>query len=449
MNKETITMKHYFAISQKSINLTHTTLCRFVAAACLSLFVACGQDPLPQIDPEKPLLPIQELTIEDQTVGQEDGHWDKTKRAVTIDEQDIITLNSAKAKIEEAFGALVINVPLIDKRTGEDCLTGMRASDASPEKTVPRIIDQIAAKNLSFDKIIVQVDLMSPDRTLLYHQCLEESGSSRPNFYLEELRRETLSAFEGLARLTEIDSVVIGLELNTYEHFDSTMGVNYTWDYINFIDMYREIYSKMKTLNQDLKIGPSFGWSTFQLKTIPKLAEEFKLDTANAEENLILHELALRQSIWPFIASEDGVSADFVGVSLIPDNASPPYLGSPAPEDENAVLQFYKNIPLLSHHPELSSPLPLAFTMLDWITINNANGGQKVQYVQSLKKALSNIDPQWVAWRRLSNIPEDPPETSPCRTVMNQGHDIDFCYAGLLDYNGQTRNIWDEFTINP
>ena len=90
----------------------------------------------------------------------------------------------------------------------------MRALDALPEKTVPRILDRISEKGLTFDEVIVQIDLLTPNRESIYHQCLEESGSSQANFYLSELRRETLAAFTGLARLSEIDTVVIGMELN-------------------------------------------------------------------------------------------------------------------------------------------------------------------------------------------------------------------------------------------
>ena len=201
----------------------------------------------------------------------------------------------------------------------------------------------------------------------------------------------------------------------------------------------------MKTLNADLQVGPSVSWTKLKLNTLPAIAEEFSIGA----DDLLTFELGLGRSIWPLLTQEGTPKADFLGVSLIPDTASPPYLGTPTPEDAAAVQSFYRNLGLLVESPELDAPLPLAFTMIDWATQNIGSGGQKTDYLISLKQALSNLSPQWVAWRRLSDIPEDPPQTSPCRSVMSQGHGKDFCFAGLLDYNGLPRSVWEELIINP
>jgi hypothetical protein len=411
----------------------------------LMLSWACGADDLPVIDESIPLTPFDKPTISDTPNGTGPGHWDKSMRAVSIDEQDIIILTPAMDKIENNFSQLVINIPLIDKRTGEDCLTGMRATEALPEKTVARILDRISDKGLSFDQVIVQVDLMTPDRSSLYHQCLEESGSSGASFYIDELRRETLVAFTGLARLSEIDKIVVGLELNAYENFDREGNINHLWDYVNLVDMYHDIYTEIKDLNDDLKVGPSVSWSKLKLNTLPAIAEEFALEL----DDLLTLEFGLRRSVWPLLTNNGEKRADFVGVSFIPDTASPPYLGTPTPEDTDAVQQFYRNLSLLTSPPQLEMPLPIAYTMIDWPTQNIGSGGQKTDYLIALKQALSNLPPDWVAWRRLSDIPEEPPETSPCRSVTSLGHAKDFCYAGLLDYNGVPRSVWEEFTTNP
>ncbi len=423
------------AIQQRSM---FKGLSFFVASLlCLS----CGDDALPTIDGETKLPPLTEATITPTALGQTSGHWEKSRRAVAIDQEDFIVLNATKDRIEDVFSQLVINVPLIDKRTREDCLTGMRANDALPAFTVPRILDEIKSKGFSFEKVVVQVDLLSYDRTRLYHQCIEESGASAPSFFLEEIREETLEAFRDLARIDDIDAVVIGLELNAYSQLENDRNVNRIWDYVNLIDLYHEVYTEMKDLNTELSVGPSISWTTLKLDTLPAIAEEFDLDPAD----LLTFELGLRRTIWPLLTYQGEASADFLGVSLIPRSAEPPYLGTPTPETPTMVDAYYQNLDLLSATPSLNTPLPIAFTMVDWLTSNNANGGQKTDYLITLKRALSRISPEWVAWRRLSNIPEEPPQTSPCGAVMNRGYEKDFCYAGLLDYNGQPRSVWEEF----
>ena len=407
-------------------------------------FIACDEE-LPVIDADRPILPQSKTTLSNLEIGQGEGNWDKSLRAATIDQQDIIILSSSKERIEGALSKLVINVPLIDKRTNEDCLSGMRALEALPEKTVPLILDRISEKGLSFDEIIVQVDLLTPNRESIYYQCLEESGSSQANFYLSELRRETLSAFTGLARLSEIDAVVIGLALNSYETITPNPNVNLAWDIINLVDLYHEIYDEMKALNAEQKIGPSVSWAKLKLHTVPAVAEEFALGS----DELLTLELALQRSIWPFL-SKDGVrKADFIGVSLIPDQVSPPYLGNPNPDDNVALQNYYRNLGHLANPSDLEENIPIAFTSLDWATTTIASGGQKADYLITLKNILSNIEPKWVAWRRLSDIPVDPPQSSPCASVMRLNYGKDFCFAGLLNYNGMEKDVWTEFTKDP
>ena len=406
--------------------------------------IACDEELL-VIDADRPILPQSKTTLSNLEIGQGEGHWDKNLRAATIDEQDIIILSSSKELIEGALSKLVINVPLIDKRTNEDCLSGMRALDALPEKTVPRILDRISEKGLTFDEVIVQIDLLTPNRESIYHQCLEESGSSQANFYLSELRKETLAAFTGLARLSEIDTVVIGMELNSYETIIPNPNVNLTWDLINLVDLYHEIYDEMKALNAEQKIGPSVSWAKLKLHTVPAVAEEFALDN----DELLTLELALKRSIWPFLSKSGVKKADFVGVSLIPDQVAPPYLGNPTPNDNTTIQNYYRNLSYLAQPQDLENSLPIAFTSLDWATTTIASGGQKADYLIALKNVLSNVNPAWVAWRRLSDIPVDPPESSPCASVMRLNHGKDFCFAGLLNYNGMEKDVWTEFTRNP
>jgi hypothetical protein len=407
---------------------------------------ACGDDEsLPTIDIEAPLSPINETSLKKTALGSGPGHWTKEIRGVSIDEQDYVVLSAAKDRVEESFGTLVINVPLVDKRTGEECLMGDRGQNALPASTVPRILDQVNQRGLNFDRVVVQVDLFKPQRDDFHRLCLDESGASKPSYYLSEMRGDVITAFDNLARVSEIDAIVVGLELNQYASLSEMIAFNRSWDYANLISLYQEVYSTVKAQNSAINVGPSVSWPSLKLDLIPQVAAEFDLE----EDNLLTLEIALRRTVWPLLWDGSQASADFVGVALFARTAEAPYLGNPAPEDKTPIREFYRELPQVAAHPELETPLPIAITSIDWSTINNASGGLKTDYLIGLKDALSHMTPSWVAWRRLSNIPEDPPETSPCRSVVNLGHDKDFCFAGLLDINGQPRSVWDEFVALP
>ena len=374
--------------------------------------------------------------------GSGPGHWSKAQLAATIDQEDFIVLNAAKDLIEGSMSQVVINVPLIDKRTGEVCLTGMRASDALPARTVPRIIDEVNSKGFTFERVVVQVDLLTPERLELYHQCIEESGSSGAKLFLNELRTEMVTAFTDLARLDEVDAIVVGMELNAYAEIQDDTGINRTWDYVNLVGLYHEIYTEIKSINAEIQVGPSISWSVLMNRSLPAVAEEFSLGV----NSLLAMEIVLRRTVWPFLAQGAETRADFIGVTLIPYNTEPPYEGTPTPDQLDEVSAYYQALPLIAANPVFTDPLPIALTMIDWRTSNNANGGQKTDYLISLKESLNGVDPQWVAWRRLSNVPEDPPETSPCRALTNRGYPDDFCFAGVITYVGEPRSVWEVLT---
>ena len=410
-----------------------------------SCFIACDEDSLPTMDIEAPLLPIDKTSLEETALGTGPGHWTKAMRGVSVDDQDYVVLSAAKDRVEEAFGTLVINVPLVDKRTGEECLSGDRAQNALPASTVPRILDQVSQRGLSLDRVVVQVELFKPQRDDFHRLCLDESGASKPSYYLSEMREDVITAFKELAQVNDIDAIVVGLELNAYLSLSEMSGFNRSLDYANLISLYREIYKTVKNQNNQIEVGPSVSWPSLKLDEIPRVAAEFELE----EDDLLTLEIALRRTVWPLLWDGNQASANFVGIALHARTAETPYLGNPAPEEQASVSNFYRELPQLASHPELDSPLPIAFTSIDWSTINNASGGSKTDYLIGLKAALSHVTPSWVAWRRLSNIPEDPPETSPCRSVVNLGYGKDFCFAGLLDINGQSRSVWDEFVMLP
>ena len=147
--------------------------------ASSALFVACGDEepPAPKLDLEAPVLPFSETSLKQTRSGEGPGHWDRATRAAAIDESDYVVISSAKDEIEGAFGTLVLNIPLIDKRTREDCLSGERGQEALPASTVPELLAGIADRGLSFDRVIVQVELFDPQREDLHRLCLSSGAS--------------------------------------------------------------------------------------------------------------------------------------------------------------------------------------------------------------------------------------------------------------------------------
>jgi hypothetical protein len=111
-------------------------------------------------------------------------------------------------------------------------------------------------------------------------------------------------------------------------------------------------------------------------------------------------------------------------------------------------------------HGDQEHQIPLVLPQIDWESPNRANTGNKGYFLKLLKESLSHVDIDWVSWRRFSDIPEDPPQTSPCRQYVNdlQGYSKDFCYAGLVDYLGNPRcqmnqsqcvDAWTELLTDP
>ena len=223
-----------------------------IQALCLSLcFASCGDDSKPvRLDTEMPVLPISEVSIEPVQRGEGPGHWPKSARATPADQFDFQILSSAKDEIEGAFSTLVINIPLIDKITNEECLTGMRAEEVLPARRVPPILDEVAQRGLSFDRVVVQVELYTPQRTSIHYQCIEGNSGGFPSYFINEIRQETVSAFKELARLSEVDAIVVGLELNTYDSLSDMIPLNREIDYANLISLYQDIYRGIKYLGR-------------------------------------------------------------------------------------------------------------------------------------------------------------------------------------------------------
>ena len=59
------------------------------------------------------------------------------------------------------------------------------------------------------------------------------------------------------------------------------------------------------------------------------------------------------------------------------------------------------------------------------------------------------MQPDWVAWRRFSDLPSVGDKT--CDRFVNdvKQHSKDYCFAGLVDDLGKIRAVFDELVTNP
>ena len=279
---------------------------------------------------------------------------------------------------------------------------------------------------------------------------MEQRNIIEPTFTLSDHREHTLQAFKDLASLDGIDYITVGVDLNRYFHLTDMKGIERSWDYANLVTLYREIYDAIKTENPNVSVGPGVNWSTLMGLTHPQVAAELSLDTTDPVQNLIAFEVAADRTIWSLMIDEDGATkADYIGVNLAPFVADPPFNNSPDPEDKDAVRSFYQLLPLVASLPSEAKALPIAFTQIDWSSSNNAMTGGKTPFLKVLKESVSHVNPTWASWRRLSDLPVEPVESSKCATYEQRGYKTDFCFSGLVDYVGKARDVWTEFIQSP
>jgi len=80
-----------------------------------------------------------------------------------------------------------------------------------------------------------------------------------------------------------------------------------------------------------------------------------------------------------------------------------------------------------------------------------------------LKSAISPYSLEWLSWRRFSDLPRDPPESSACARFTQGGSDgatlrysSDYCGSGVVDQYGSIEEndsvsvpIADHLSVNP
>lgn len=383
------------------------------------------------------------------------GHLAVAQRGVSIDDEDIKIFGSGidAAKIADDFDLLVLNRPYVDNPTG--CPQPGAAARVQPLAKAEAFLAEGAAVGVDFARIAVNVDLLTPGRRALLHVCPPAS----PRFDDPVHRAAILEAFRDLAGLDGVSAITVGLEMNAYYHL-TVDDVSMRDDYSNYVTLYREVFHAIKAVNADIQVGPGLSWATFMRLTVPEIAEAYSVVEVGASGTLQdpflfeAVELAARRTVWPLLSEgrgdEEVATADYLGLTMIPRQNEPPFNGNPLPEDESQVLQHYRYVDVVA------KGLPVVLPQIDWETQSGANANNKATYLTVLKKALSHVDVQWAAWRRLADVPELDPGvgSSPCSRFTQSrdaalNYTVDYCYAGMINDLGQEREVYRVLTANP
>ncbi len=387
-----------------------------------------------------------------------DGHWSVAQRGVALDDEDVEIFGSGidPATIGDDFGLLVMNRPFHNRLTG--CPSPNEAAVHQPRATADALIaNDFADNGVSYDRIAVNVDLLTPGRGALLHVCM---AARTPRFDVNEHRAAVISAFEDLARMPDIDYITVGLEMNRYYHL-TVDGVRRRDDYSNWVTLYREVYAAIKAINPTVKVGPGVHWGTLMRLTVPEVATEYGLTEAGSEvPDRDLKEavmLAARRTITPLLKSDrtpNGVpTADYLAVSMVPRQEEAPFRANPAGENEAAVLRHYQYL------PDVAEGLPVVLPQIDWESQSGANANAKTTYLTSLKRAVSHTQIEWAAWRRLVDIPEilDGP-INPCGAYTGGAaagderslyYTVDYCYSGMITDRAQVRGVYNVLVTDP
>lgn len=363
------------------------------------------------------------------------GHLSVDQRGLALDLDDFAVLTDsdvAGISIDAArtqFGRLVVNRPYVDWRAST-CVDADQAEIYQPRASLEELVTQLEAqKGLTFDKIAVNVDLLSPARNDLIFVCY---GADQPRFDVIPHREAVIDAFVELANVPGVDYITVGLEMDRYYHLRKQDQRLFD-DYTNFITLYREVYAAIKAAKPSVNVGPGLSWSSFTRRTIPEIAEELDLDETGMEAFV----RAWQRTVQPFLGSQSARTADFVGITMIPFQQEAPYDGSPN-EDIAGIIEHHRRMPVFA------DGLPVVFPQVDWST---SVRGPKGDYLTSLKSAVAHVDLAWMAWRRTSNLPNTA-DASPCAKYTQAreaslAYPSDFCTAGLVSDTGARNPVYD------
>lgn len=373
------------------------------------------------------------------------GHLAVAQRGLTLDLDDFAVITESDLagistqEIRDKFGRLVVNRPYVDWRASV-CVDSDQAATYQPRGQLEQLLDQLEAqKGLTFERIAVNVDLLSPARQDLMFVCY---GADQPRFDVVPHREAVVAAFEDLARVPGVDYITVGLEMNRYYHL-RVNDQRVIDDYTNFVTLYRDVYAAIKAVNSDINVGPGLSWATFQNRTVPEIAEELNLDETGMEAFY----RAWQRTVLPLIGASNARTADFVGVSMIPFVQEGPFDGMPAPPDagdQADITEYYRRLPVFA------DGLPVVFPQVDWPA---SVRGPKGDFLGTLKAAVSHVDLVWMAWLRTSDLPNTA-DASPCAKYTQAreptlAYPQDFCTAGLVSDAGARKPVLDELLVGP
>jgi hypothetical protein len=416
-------------------------LLTLVAGAAL---VACGEETVPE---EAPVEPLPTLP----PAGSAPGHWAAAQRGVALDEDDLQIVNTpptgiSAADLRASFGVVVLNRPYVDSLATR-CLSPAMAAAAQPRQTAEALLAAFRAKDsaLTWDRVAVNVDLLTPDRSALLNVCFEEGGDNAdPRFDVVEHRRSIIAAFAALASLPGVAYITVGVDMNQYYH-TRVADEQRVDDYTNYVTLYREVYAAIKDVNADVRVGPGISWSVFRTLTVPEVARTHDLEDDSLEALVLAH----RQTIQPLLTDGRGgaSTADYLAISMRPQVSTEPFRGSPGGEDDPearaAILEWYRPVGLVA------GDLPVVLPVIDWAELGA--GAKNGTYLETLKVALSGVDVEWAAWHRMSDLPRD----SLCTKYTGRPDPLDYpetyCVAGMFNSSGDasTRGVLEVFTQDP
>ncbi|MBV70052.1 MAG: hypothetical protein CMH52_01760 [Myxococcales bacterium] len=442
---------------------------RQIAAVCMAIGLlfsaACGGE-------DEAEQPVAEQIPGLPELAYTDGHLTAEQRGLPLDEFDLQVLPGMRthtpAEISALFDVVVINAPFV--KWPAACAPQNDGTSVQPAAKVRQQLDAIRAAGVTSPTVAVNVDIMTPGRTNLYHVCFTE-GANRPRFDVSEYQRQLKTAFSELAELDAVKYITIGIDMNVYYHatIDDSRQID---DYTNFILTYRDLFADLKEKRPDLKIGPGINYTYFRRLSMPEVATEYGFEQPAADASVNAKRAfdntaayyADKRLVEPLLANGRGgarqITADFLGLSFFPFPNTDPFNGEPEPSDDGArqaILDWYRPLhSLVTTNDSMAEiQLPIVVVQADWPE-GEIKRPKKAAFLNVLKTALSPFTVEWFAWRRFSDLP-DPEVGSPCAQFTRASDPslsfpAEYCGSGIVDQYGTVEDensVFRTLTIDP
>lgn len=394
-----------------------------------------------------------------------DGHWSKVQRGVALDRHDVAVIRPTGEdvgltpdRIEAGFARVVLNQLLVEFI---QCPNPDEAAMFSPLAKSSAALDELGNSGVEPSEVAINVAILDPNGKELLHICLQR-GAPKARFDVPEHRENTIAAFQDLAGLGRgLKYITVGVELNRYFHLEDPPDSGQTLqdDYSNLATLYRDVYAAIKAVDSSINVGPGLSWAFFRKRTVEQMVTEYGLTdeegelSADAELEAIVR--GYKRTIAPFLRDPNGggATADYIGLSVVPFTSQAPFEGSPGADNPEADEDTFEPIAAYYRHMRYVSDvsgLPIVLPRVDWPTPTKLSAGNKSVFLRNLKRAVSHVDIEWAAWRRTSDLPQVALSDT-CAQEQGLGHPIEFCFAGMLDENGDfsERGVLDNLLTDP